>query len=231
MNIGVLQSEAGRSAQALDNFQLAQQLFVDLKRLNSKNGAKLLANIAMAKSQDGSDGAEVVSAFASALRMFKQQGLLRSKEGVRLLIQAGKAKEEMGEFAEALEDYKAARATLEEAGPPSRWIDGVAMCCLMNPRISQCHQFDSKCNSNAGAIGSKMGIEMLEKMSDWLMVSHGFSWWSHPKKPPSVHLGNQLLTQKFRLKNSRCQLCCGCQVMFSLNWTTWRLRKPTWSWL
>eukprot|EP00438_Fugacium_kawagutii_P034162 Skav226370 [mRNA] locus=scaffold290:183923:188244:+ [translate_table: standard] len=145
MNIGVLHAEANRNLAALKSYMVAKEIFADLKRLKSKNGARLLANIAIAKFQaflgtsqeeskagDPPPAEEVISTFASALEMFKQQGLLRSKEGVRLLIQAGKAKEENGDFAAALEDYKAARATLEEVG----------------------------------AIGSKMGIEVLEKMSD-----------------------------------------------------------------
>lgn len=143
MNIGVIHAETGRYPVALESYELAKELFVGLKRLKSKNGARLLGNIAVAKSKTAMDSnpnwEEVVSAFTTALQMFQQQGLMRSKEGVRLLIQAGQAKEETGNFADALEDYKAARATLEEAG----------------------------------AIGSKMGIEVLEKMSGWVVIYGG----------------------------------------------------------
>ena len=121
MSIGVVHSEKGDFEAALACYTSAQELFSKLQRLESKNGARLHANIAMAKSKQATAAADpdwegVVSAFSVAVEAFGQQQLLESKEGVRLLIEAGKARDELGRFEEALEDYKAARNTLERAG-------------------------------------------------------------------------------------------------------------------
>eukprot|EP00913_Durusdinium_trenchii_P004635 g4303.t1 len=132
MSIGVAQAEEGHFAAALESYESAQEIFGQLQRLRSKNGARLLANIAITKAKVFEDRKEVVAAFSTALEAFTEQKLLESKEGVRLLIEAGKALEELERFAEALDHYKTARDTLERAR----------------------------------ALGSLMGIEVLEKMSD-----------------------------------------------------------------
>lgn len=101
MSIGVAQAEEGHFAAALESYESAQEIFGQLQRLRSKNGARLLANIAITKAKVFEDRKEVVAAFSTALEAFTEQKLLESKEGVRLLIEAGKALEELERFAEA----------------------------------------------------------------------------------------------------------------------------------
>lgn len=182
MSIGVAQAEEGHFAAALESYESAQEIFGQLQRLRSKNGARLLANIAITKAKVFEDRKEVVAAFSTALEAFTEQKLLESKEGVRLLIEAGKALEELERFAEALDHYKTARDTLERARALGSLM-GIEVLEKMSDAQFELDDLEGA-ESNLvmavakkdakGALDSAEGAALLQKLGDLQVELNGY---------------------------------------------------------